>query len=302
MIWHRRSLSAPPPLVGFLEERLVTAGYERISSEREPGAPRATLRVYAEEEADLPDSEVLARWLAEADAAGLPAAALRWETDELGEEDWNAAFRAHFTDRQLGERLRLLPSWDCPSGRPRQRPPGPGAKLEIYLEPGQAFGTGDHPTTIACLQRLEGWMLRHGGAAPRCLDVGSGTGVLAIAARLWGAGAVVGFDIDGNSIVNSYLNAELNGLAGELEFRWGEPENLAPAAWDLVLCNLFLGPILRLLPRLDLALAPGGGAILSGFLSGQAPRMREAATARGWCLSAEEDHEDWMVQEWRRPV
>ena len=80
-----------------------------------------------------------------------------------------------------------------------------------------------------------------------------------IAARLWGAGQVVGYDIDPDAIVNAYLNADLNGLAGRITFLWGEARDLEQEAWDLILCNLFLGPILRLIPRMDGALVASSG-------------------------------------------
>ncbi len=300
MIWHRRSLELSPALGEFLEERLLMAGHERLSSERPTGSPLMTLSVYAESPTELPGSEDLARWLAEAEDAGLSAADLRWTETDVADRDWDAVFRTHFERHRLTDRLEIVPSWERDTVV-REEVPGPGAPLSVILNPGQAFGTGDHPTTAACLARLERWMAERGGASPNCLDVGSGTGVLSIAARLWGAGEVVGFDIDPESIVNSYLNVDLNGLAGAMEFRWSEPADLEPAHWDLVLCNLFMGPILRLLPRLDLSLAPGGSAILSGFLASQAHRIREGAEGRGWVLEAEECHEDWMVQEWAKP-
>ena len=181
--------------------------------------------------------------------------------------------------------------------------PGPGRSLQIVLEPSFAFGTGDHPTTCACLARLGDYFADRGGGA-NCLDIGSGTGVLAIAAWLWGAARVEGYDIDGASIQNAYLNADLNGLAGRLRFRWGEPGSgaLAGGAWDLLLSNLYLDPILRLLPRFDAALAPGGHAILSGFLPEQAEAIRRAALGRGWrpAPRGETESEGWMLQEWQK--
>ncbi len=302
MNWQRRSLLATPALADFLEERLLLDGHERISSERKTGSSLTTLCVYAEDPGDLPGPEELALWLARAEEAGLPLESLNWQDDQVADQDWDAAFRAHFSRRRLSPRLEILPSWDREGIGGRRVSPGPGADLAIVIEPGQAFGTGEHPSTAACLGRLEAWMLEKRERPPRCLDVGSGTGVLSLAARLWGAVPVVGYDIDAACIVNSYCNADLNGLAGEIEFRWGEPEALGLAAWDLILCNLFMGPILRYLPRLDLALAPGGGVILSGFLEEQAGRIREAADLRGWRLACEEKHDDWMLQEWAKPL
>ncbi|MCB9514658.1 MAG: 50S ribosomal protein L11 methyltransferase [Candidatus Latescibacteria bacterium] len=301
MIWQRRQLRVGPALADFLEERLLIAGWESLSVEREPGAAEALLSIYAETADALPGPEQLSRWLAEALDAGLAEAGapLRWEEGSVAEEDWDAAFRAHFSRRTVAPGVEILPSWERDARPPA--PVAPGAPLGLVIEPGQAFGTGEHPTTGLCLELLREWMAARGHAAPRALDVGSGTGVLSIAARLWGAGACRGYDVDGACIVNSYLNADLNGLAGALDFVWGEPAGLEAGAWELLLCNLFLAPILRLLPRLDAALAPGAGALLSGFLVEQAPRIAEAAAARGWRLEAERERDGWVAQRWAKP-
>jgi len=240
--------------------------------------------------------------LAEAAAAGLAVSTLRWQEQPVREEDWDAGFRAHFAARELAPGIAIVPSWERPAGSTSAAPPGPGAPIAIVLEPGQAFGTGDHPTTALCLEQLQAWLGHRGGGAPRCLDVGCGTGILSIAARLWGAGSVLGYDIEPAAIVNAYLNADLNGLAGQLDFAWAEPQQLPPARWALLLCNLYLGPILRLLPRLDAALAPGAGAILSGFLLKQAGRVRAGAEARGWRLEEQASRDDWVVQVWQKPA
>lgn len=302
MSWRRCSLHAAPALAAFLEERLLVTGWERVASERRPGEPLLELSVYAESDEELPGDSALAGWLADAAAAGLTAPALRWQEQPVREEDWDAGFRAHFSARELAPGIAIVPSWERAAAGPSPALPGPGAPIAIVLEPGQAFGTGDHPTTALCLEQLQAWLGRRSGEAPRCLDVGCGTGILSIAARLWGAGTVLGYDIEPVAIVNAYLNADLNGLAGQLDFAWTEPRELAPASWDLLLCNLYLGPILRLLPRLDAALAPGAGAILSGFLLKQAGRVRAGAEARGWRLEAETSRDDWVVQVWQKPA
>jgi ribosomal protein L11 methyltransferase len=300
--WRRGQLVLPPALASFIEERLLLAGWERVASERRPGEQQVTLSVFVAADAELPEAARLAGWLDEARAAGLAAPALAWSEAAIRDEDWGAGFRAHFAARTLAPGIAILPSWERPPGGPPAGLPGPGAPLAIVLEPGQAFGTGEHPTTALCLEALQGWMAQRGAEGPRCLDVGCGTGVLSIAARLWGAGQVRGYDIEPAAVVNAYLNAELNGLAGQIEFVWGEATTLAPAAWDLLLCNLYLGPILRLLPRLDAALAPGAGALLSGFLRKQARRISEAAGARGWELQAEVSRDEWVAQTWRKPA
>ncbi|MBN2169942.1 MAG: 50S ribosomal protein L11 methyltransferase [Candidatus Krumholzibacteriota bacterium] len=302
MSWLRRRLELPAPLLAFLEDRLVAAGHVRLAAERRPGEPVVRLEIFAENAADLPRPEDLAAWLAEAEDLGLPAAALRWEDAPVPERDWSEGFRRRFARRRLLPEVEVLPPWDpaAPALRRRRPAPGAGAALALVIEPAQVFGGGEHPTTRGCLRRLAAWTRRRGGPFD-CLDVGSGTGILSLAARRWGGARVEGWDLDAASIVNAYLNADLNGLAGELRFRWGEPRDLAPAAWDLVLANLFLGPILRLLPRLDAALRPGGTTIFSGLLATQAGRVAEAAGARGWRPVGQDEDEGWVIQEWRRP-
>ncbi len=302
MAWQRRRISLPPPLAEFIEEQLLLGGLEHLAVERRPGDPNAELCIYVEDPVDLPGPEDLARLFAQAERRGLPAAVPAYKDEILPDRDWNAAFRERFTRRRLSDRFAVLPPWERDPIRhgAGRMPPAPGQALEIVIEPGQAFGTGEHPTTLGCLERLADWTEKRGGKPWRCLDVGSGTGILAIAARLRGAVRVEGYDIDPACIRSAYLNTDLNGLAGQIRFRWGEPRDLAPGSCELVLANLFLGPILRLLPRIDGALAPDGSAILSGFLAEQGARISAAARARGWRLLDESIHDEWVVQEWSR--
>ncbi|MCP4546170.1 MAG: methyltransferase [bacterium] len=302
MNWIRRRISLPVPLADFIEERLLIAGFHSLSWERLPGAARTELSIYDDTGKALPAAEDFALWLAEAEEAGLPAAEVRFEDDAIAAEGWLNGFRERFRIRRLTPGLRILPPWERdPAVQFHGRPlPGPGADLDVVIEPGQAFGTGDHPTTVGCLKRLEARLARQETVTPACLDIGSGTGVLSIAAKLWGAGRVEGYDIEAASIINSWLNSDLNGLCGQVRFLWGEAESLAEGAWDLVLCNLFMGPILRLIPRMDMALKPGGGAILSGFLSRQAATISAAARGRGWRLEGEDIDDDWVIQEWQK--
>ncbi len=305
MNWHRRRFQVLATKTAFVEEQLAILGLDAYASERQPGEQAVEFSLYADDPARLPSCATLAVWI-EAAGDDLPDIPICCSDDELTEENWSAGFRAHFSRRSITDRVEVLPSWEerpseCMQGRVA---PGPGAPLQIVLEPGQAFGTGDHPTTRACLDGLNRFFTERGPGA-RCLDVGSGTGILGIAALLWGASEIEGYDIDGASIHNAYLNADLNGLAGRLRYRWGEPtvEEIGKADRDLLFCNLFLGPILRLIPRFDAALAPGGRVILSGFLPEQSESIRQAAIAQGWRLGPEGERtlDGWVMQAWDKP-
>ena len=302
MSWIRRRITFPLALADFIEEQLLLEEIADFSWERLPGMPTTELSIYAEKADDLPAPERIETWLGNAAAAGLPRLALAYQDEDMEPLDWSEGFRDHFAARRLGDRIVIIPSWERSDLRRAGHHVEPGDEMELVIEPGRAFGAGDHPTTRACLLRLEAWFADGGGRGTSCLDIGSGTGVLGIAARLWGAERVVGYDIDHESIVNSYLNADLNGLAGRITFLWGEARELEPEAWDLILCNLFLGPILRLIPRMDGALRPGGRLILSGFLSSQAGEIRAAGKARGWSLATEDLSDDWVIQVWSKPA
>jgi ribosomal protein L11 methyltransferase len=303
MAWYVKRVSLPGSLSEPFEERLLAQGITNFSVERQPGEPRAKLSIFAKSPDSLPDSDSLFRWLAavdpdnRVDIESIGPAAL------LADQEWDAGFRAHFARCRLTPLLEVVPSWErqalpSPHGRPV---PGPGSEIQMVIEPGQAFGTGDHPTTAGCLRRLEKRMTDPGSGHWSVLDIGSGTGILSLAARLWGADRVVGYDNDPTSIVNSWLNSDLNGLSGKVSFLWGEAENPGEEEWDLILCNLFLGPILRLIPRMDRALKPGGKIILSGFLADQAGEVGKGGRARNLNLDFEEVFDGWAVQEWSKP-
>ena len=303
MNWYRCSFRMPAAATDALEESLLTAGHDCLATERQPGESVAQFSIFARSVAELPSPDRLREWIA---AAGGDPARIEIVTEpvEQRDDEWNEGFRSHFRSRAITDLVTVIPPWEPrpPEAAPGRAAPGAGTALRLVIEPARAFGTGDHQTTCLCLECL-GELARELGGGARCLDVGSGTGILGIAAWLWGAGEVEGYDVDSASISNAYLNADLNGLAGRVRFRWGEPAamEIAGGRWDLILCNLFLGPILRYLPRFDAALAGGGHAIFSGFLTAQARTIRDAAAARGWELRRESERDGWMLQLWRKP-
>ncbi len=219
----------------------------------------------------LPQSEeqaALQRRLAEAlwhlsQAYPMPAPQVR----ELADEDWAHAWKRHYTPQRVGRRLVVVPSWlDYEPAR---------EDVVLRLDPGMAFGTGLHPTTRMCCRALED-LLRPGA---RVLDVGTGSGILAIAAARLGARHVLALDIAEEAVKAARENAALNDVADVMQVLRGSPDQNPPqpGAWDLVLANMLAHVIVELTPALATCLAPGGRLVAGGIIQDQ-----EADVLKRW--------------------
>jgi ribosomal protein L11 methyltransferase len=232
-----------------------------------------------------PLSRVSALFAADADPAGaLSAAAAALarplpvaERALVAEQDWVRATQAQFGPIDIGEGLWIVPSWHAPPA---------AATRVLRLDPGLAFGTGSHPTTRLCLR----WLAHGVRPGMRVLDYGCGSGVLAIAAALLGAGEVVGTDIDPQAIGASRANAAANGVAA----RFALPDALPAGTFDVVVANILANPLVLLAPLLAARTRPGGQIALAGILQSQADAVVAAYTpwfniarsqvSEGWVL------------------
>lgn len=187
---------------------------------------------------------------------------------ELGDSDWKDSYKAHFHAWQF-DRIHWVPIWE------REQYTIPDGHEAVWLDPGLAFGTGNHETTRLCVERLvhcrRDWE-REGRdfEQMRILDAGCGSGILAISAAKCGFTRVAGFDNDPIAVEVSQENAALNGLAGKIEFyEAGLPQGLLNREADLLFANI-LANVLRehAEPLID-AVRPGGRLILSGILSSE---------------------------------
>src|SRR5262245_11761823 len=173
-------------------------------------------------------------------------------------------------------------------------------KKRIWIEASEAFGTGHHGTTWGCLMALEGILRKR--RVRRVLDVGAGSGVLAIAAAKTGAKALA-IEIDHRAAEIAAINAEQNHVQDRVRVIAGDGARyIAGKQFDLVFANILMRPLIRLAPRLVPAVAPGGTLILSGLLRTQAPLVREAYASRGMILERQIPKEAWMTLVWRKAI
>ena len=204
------------------------------------------------------------------------------------EADWAEAWKSYFPVLRVGRRLVIRPTW-----RRHRRLPG---DVVLSLDPGMAFGTGLHPTTRLCLAALE-TLADEGLVAPaRVLDVGCGSGILAIAAAKLGARDLLGVDTDPIAVESTLANARLNGLTRRIRVRRGSvPTGERP--FDLVLANLIASLLVQLAPLLRAELAPGGRILASGIFRDREGDVVAAFGAAGLTLGRRWAEEDWVALE-----
>lgn len=171
----------------------------------------------------------------------------------------------------------------------------PSDTINIRIEAGAAFGTGHHGTTVGCLEAFE--TVLASGAPKRVLDVGTGTGVLGIAAALTGSGAVIGTDIHAPSVRIAAENAEINGAEAVFveDADLSHPAVAAGRPYDLVFANILARPLIDLSGAIHGVLRPGGQAILSGLLRAQEPEVVAAYAELGFEVEQVIHHDAWSA-------
>ncbi|MGE0594948.1 MAG: 50S ribosomal protein L11 methyltransferase [Hyphomonadaceae bacterium] len=172
-------------------------------------------------------------------------------------------------------------------------------RTKIWIEASEAFGTGHHGTTWGCLMALEGVLRTR--RVRRVLDVGAGSGVLAIAAAKHGADALA-IEIDARAAAIAEINAAQNEVAQRVQVIAGDGARyIAGKKFDLVFANILMRPLIKLSPKLVKSVTPGGTLILSGLLRTQIPLVREAYANRGLTLESIIPRESWATLVWRKP-
>ncbi len=239
-------------------------------------------------EGDNPAS--LSGFFAETDSAGQVAAKLgkalldqcatSVSYESVPEEDWAETWKQFFKPRPIGKRFLIKPSWEEAEA---------GEKLVIELDPGQAFGTGDHPTTRMCVALLEEAILD----GDTVLDVGCGSGVLAIAAGRLGAGKIIATEIDPPAADVARANLERNGVVADVTTTETIPAATPPC--DLVVSNIVSAVLIRLAADIARVMKSGGKWILSGVIPDNWPDVLKSANTCGFDVSETRTEDGWVA-------
>jgi ribosomal protein L11 methyltransferase len=214
-------------------------------------------------------------------------------TREVNEEDWANAWKDYFHVTHIGKRLVIRPSWREYAPRPEE--------VVLELDPGMAFGTGLHPTTRMCLEQVE----KRAKAGMRVLDVGTGSGILALAAAKLGAASVICIDNSSVAVESATANAAANKLSDKITVGLGildeaEAARLA-GQYDMVLVNIIAHVIGGMAPELARVLAPGGLLIASGIIEARRDDAEPALLAAGLELIDQAMIDDWIALIMRKP-
>jgi ribosomal protein L11 methyltransferase len=258
MWWELRLVGLPRRRLEGTTRALFSLGCAGVQEDHLPGQAPPPRQPWDEgPEPEPPAHLVLVAWFEDPDRSAIDEAVAHLTVDaswaEVPQEDWSTSWQAHFPPVEVTERITIAPPWNAPEGA-------------LIIEPGQGFGTGQHPTTRQVLQLLEG--IDAPGAT--CLDIGCGSGVLALAAARMGMQAR-GVDIEPEAVADARRNAERNGL--QARFDTTPVHELTDAA-DIVLANLHGELVVRLAEHLVRLM--GEHLLVAGVLDDREAMVREA--------------------------
>ena len=211
--------------------------------------PRDIVKVHMYLAPDENPAEILPLFKERLEASGVE---YKLETSGIEQEDWQNAWKKYYHAMDIGQRLAIVPGWETYDTD----------RIVITMDPGMAFGTGTHETTSLCLETLDS-MVKGG---ERVLDIGTGSGILAIAALKLGAAEAEGVDIDPMCVRTADENAERNGVAEHFTVLVGDLSDKASGKYNIITANIVAAAILSLAPHVPVLMAPGARFIASGII------------------------------------
>ena len=226
--------------------------------------PRDVVIVHMYLAPDENPAEVLPLFRQRLDDAGVE---YTLNTEGVEQEDWQNGWRKYYHPMEIGKRLAVVPSWQQYDTD----------RVKLILDPGLAFGTGGHETTSLCMEALDERVT--GGE--RVLDIGTGSGILAIAALKLGAAVAEGVDIDPVAVRTAGENAALNGVQDKLTVLVGDLSDKASGVYDIITANIVAAAILSLAPAVPALMAPGAKFIASGIIDERRDEVLDGLKAAG---------------------
>ncbi len=291
--WWELQIICDPDLEDSIFWQLEKFGCKGMASEKKGNS--YLVRAYLpENQAQLPELQELSLSLRQdALTIGLPVPTLQWQV--IDEEDWASSWKEHWQPQEIGDRFLINPAW-LPLPKKSDR-------LVLLLDPGMAFGTGNHATTQLCLESLE-MQMSSGSTDPVLADIGCGSGILSIGAVLLGANKVYAVDTDPLAVQSTGSNSLLNGISPQrLVVEQGSVDRLlqlTSAPVDGIMCNILAEVIIDLIPAMSAIAKPTTWGILSGILVNQAKAVTDTLAQHGWLVATLQQQKDWCCLNIRR--
>ena len=226
--------------------------------------PRDIVKVHMYLAPDENPAEILPLFKERLEASGVE---YKLETSGIEQEDWQNAWKKYYHAMDIGQRLAIVPGWETYDTD----------RIVITMDPGMAFGTGTHETTSLCLETLDS-MVKGG---ERVLDIGTGSGILAIAALKLGAAEAEGVDIGPMCVRTADENAERNGVAEHFTVLVGDLSDKASGKYNIITANIVAAAILSLAPHVPVLMAPGARFIASGIIDTRKDEVLAGLRAAG---------------------
>ena len=282
------SVTTSPNAEDAVSELLARVFCQPASSYTDADIQQATVSVYLSDRPDrsAPGRKDLALGLERMVRSGLDIGPGRVSLGRIPREEWAESWKRHFRPLVIGPALLIRPSWS--RRRPRR------GQTVVVLDPGLSFGTGHHPTTAFCLRQLVA--LRRRGEAPSCLDIGSGSGILAIAAARLGYRPVAALDCDPDSIRIARDNARRNGVSAGIRFLRQDLTRLPRRSgrkYSVVCANLVSNLLVAERDRILARLQPDGALIAAGILKTEFEQVQEAFENAGLRLTTSHTQDEW---------
>ena len=294
--WWELQILSDPELEDSIFWRLENFGCRGIASERKGN--NLLIRSYLPEfQAQLSSLDELSQWLRQdALSMGFSIPTVQWEL--IDEQDWATSWKQYWQPQEIGDRFLINPAW-LPV-------PENSNRLVLRMDPGVAFGTGDHATTQLCLESLEKQLINppnlEGGVV--IADIGCGSGILSIGALLLGAKKVYAVDTDPLAVKSTAENLALNLISPErLVVAEGSVDvltKLIEQPVDGIVCNILADVIINLVPQMSAIAKPSSWGIFSGILVEQSKAVCDSLEKHGWVVASVLPRKEWCCINVRR--